>query len=285
MLASSGIMWRDIVLVLWASIRCWFVTVCLVRSRLLCRLAALRRVTVRRHRMTGGNNFEEYIPKTGVNPETVQPMIDLRGVRREFTQGQETVHALCATDLQVMPGEFVAIVGPSGSGKSTLMYLLGCLDSPTAGDFYLAGQEVGRLADAALSRARGRGIGYVFQQFFLLGELTVVENIALGLAYAGVDRATRQQRATELAEQMGLGHRLQHRRVQLSGGQIQRVAIARALATRPHLVLADEPTGALDTKTGQKSRKFSVNCIRGRTIVLITHDRSVAIKQTGDHFG
>lgn len=204
-------------------------------------------------------------------------LIDLRNLRREFRQGTEVVHALKPTTLQIHEGEFVAIVGPSGSGKSTLMYVLGCLDSPTAGDFFLAGQEVGRLADADLSRVRGAEIGYVFQQFFLLSELTVVENIALGLTYAGVDRATRQARATELAEQLGLGHRLNHRPVELSGGQMQRVAIARALAARPHMLLADEPTGALDSKTGEEIMQvFRDLHQRGRTIVLITHDRKVA---------
>ena len=210
-----------------------------------------------------------------------QPIIQLRGIRREFLQGQEVRYALCETDLRIMPGEFVAIVGPSGSGKSTLMYLLGCLDSPTAGAFHLAGQEVAGLADNELSRARGRGIGYVFQQFFLLGELTVVENIALGLAYAGSTGQPDNKRAEELAKQMGLAHRLQHRPVGIIWGQMQRVAIARALATRPHLILADEPTGALDSKTGNEIMQiFRDLHQRGRTVVLITHDRSVAEQAT-----
>ena len=204
-------------------------------------------------------------------------LLRMHGLERRFTRGDQAVLALAATDCTIHHGEFVAIVGPSGSGKSTLMYVLGCLDSPTAGSYDLAGHDVGALGDAALSRVRNSSIGYVFQQFFLLSELTVIENIALGLAYAGVDRQTRHARAQALAEQLGLGHRLTHKPLELSGGQMQRVAIARALAGEPHLILADEPTGALDSKTGDDIMAvFRGLHARGRTVILITHDQEIA---------
>jgi len=204
-------------------------------------------------------------------------LIDIQGLHRVYQMGDTEVRALDGVDLKVEEGEFVAIVGPSGSGKSTLMYVLGLLDRPTAGSYRLGGQEVSGLDDAALSQLRNREIGYIFQSFNLLPDLTVVDNVSLGLVYAGEDAARRRASATALATRFGLGNRLAHTPMELSGGQMQRVAIARGLACRPRLVLADEPTGNLDTRTGAEiMAMFRRLNAHGHTVVLVTHDPGVA---------
>jgi macrolide transport system ATP-binding/permease protein len=203
--------------------------------------------------------------------------ISLSGITRTFAMGDSEYPALRGVDLTVEHGEFVAIVGPSGSGKSTLMYILGCLDSPTGGTYTLDGRPVSGLDDSALSRIRNAEIGFVFQQYNLLADLDVVDNIALGLVYAGTARAERQQTACGYADQFGLGGHLGHRASELSGGQMQRVAIARALAGRPRLILADEPTGNLDSATGRDILAELKNLhSNGHTVVMVTHDRKVA---------
>ena len=204
-------------------------------------------------------------------------LISLTDVWRTYWVGGEEVHALQGVSLDIQEGEFVAIVGPSGSGKSTLMYLLGLLDRPNKGSYRIAGEEVAGLSDSRLSRLRNREIGYVFQSYNLLSELGVLDNIALGQVYAGRPRHERHAEAAAFASDLGLGHRLHHTARELSGGQMQRVAIARGLACRPHLVLADEPTGNLDSKTGAEIMGvFRRLHAEGHTIVLVTHDPNVA---------
>jgi macrolide transport system ATP-binding/permease protein len=204
-------------------------------------------------------------------------LIEIQGLERVYHMGEATVRALSGVDLRIDEGEFVAIVGPSGSGKTTLMYVLGCLDQPTGGSYKLRGQEVATLGDSELSRIRNREIGYVFQQYHLLAGLSVVDNIGLGLVYAGDRREQRRELGQKLATELGLGHRTGHTPRELSGGQMQRVAIARGLAGRPHLILADEPTGNLDTKTGAEIMElFRQLNAQGHTIVLVTHDPDVA---------
>ena len=206
-----------------------------------------------------------------------QALISLQQITRVYHVGDSEVRALDGVDLAIHPGEFVAIIGPSGSGKSTLMYILGCLDQPTTGSYVLEGREIAQATDVELSRVRNRSIGYVFQSYNLLPTLTVTDNIALGLVYAGVPAGQRQNTARDFASKFGLGHRLDHRPLELSGGQMQRVAIARGLACRPHLVLADEPTGNLDSKTGAEIlNTLKALHAEGHTIVLVTHDPTVA---------
>lgn len=204
-------------------------------------------------------------------------VVDLRRVRREYETGDVTTVALADVSLQVQRGEFVAIVGPSGSGKSTMMNLIGCLDRPTSGDVVIAGKNVRDLNDGELTELRSRAIGFVFQQFQLLPLTSAVDNVATPLLYQGVKPREARRRAADMLTRLGLGERLDFDRSRLSGGQQQRVAIARALVTNPDLVLADEPTGALDSASGEAVMQiFKEMNAEGRTIVLITHEMDVA---------
>ncbi|HWV56068.1 MAG TPA: ABC transporter ATP-binding protein [Longimicrobiales bacterium] len=207
-----------------------------------------------------------------------QRVIRMRGIRKDYRLGRVSVPALRGVDLDVDHGEFVAIVGPSGSGKSTLMHILGCLDSPTAGEYLLDGVSVAGLGGRDRARLRNRKIGFVFQRFNLLPRVDLVENAALPLRYAGgIGRAERRRRAAEALERLGLGDRLDHKPEELSGGQQQRVAIARALINDPSILLADEPTGNLDQRTSaQILELFGALHAEGRTVILVTHDPNVA---------
>ena len=205
-------------------------------------------------------------------------VIEMRGIGKTYRSGRLEVEALREVDLDVATGDFLAIVGPSGSGKSTLMNLLGCLDRPTTGTYRLAGADVSGLSDDGLARVRNRTIGFVFQSFNLLSRTTALENVAVPLLYAGVGRAERLERAREALTRLGLEDRLTHEPSELSGGQQQRVAIARALVTRPAIILADEPTGNLDSASGADVLELlhELNGA-GTTIILITHDSDVAV--------
>ena len=209
------------------------------------------------------------------------PIISLDHVSRTYSMGRMEVPALADVSLVVEPGEFVAIVGPSGSGKTTMMNILGCLDRPTSGRYDLAGSAVEELDDDGLARLRSRSIGFVFQSYNLLPRTTAVENVATPLLYQGVSRSQRTARATATLHRLGLGDRLDHEPTELSGGQQQRVAVARALVTEPALILADEPTGNLDSHAGAEviALLHELNA-SGRTIVLITHDVEVARSAT-----
>ena len=207
----------------------------------------------------------------------VEPIIRLEQVTKEYPMGAETVRALRGINLRIEPNEWVAIMGPSGSGKSTLMNLLGLLDVPTAGQFWLDGQEVARLAQSELARIRGRRIGFVFQTFELLARQTALQNVELPLTYSG--GPDRRGRAAEALRRVGLADRMDHRPSQMSGGQRQRVAIARALVQRPALLLADEPTGNLDTRTGAEILDLFADLHnQGQTIVIVTHEPEVAAR-------
>ena len=193
--------------------------------------------------------------------------------------GTETVHALRGVDLTIGSNELVAIMGPSGSGKSTLMNILGCLDVPSDGMYWLAGRDVARLSQSELARVRGRLIGFVFQTFELLPRQTALRNVELPLIYSGVSSAERRRRAAESLDRVGLADRMGHRPNQMSGGQRQRVAIARALVQRPALLLADEPTGNLDTQTGNEILELFADLHReGQTIVIVTHEPDIAAR-------
>jgi len=204
-------------------------------------------------------------------------ILQLRGITRDFKMGAQIVHVLKGIDLDIFKNQYVALMGPSGSGKSTLMNLLGCLDTPTEGSYVLNGSDVSALDDNALAEIRNNEIGFVFQTFNLLPRSTALENVALPLVYAGWGKEARITRAREVLEQVGLGDRMDHKPNQLSGGQRQRVAVARALVNKPALILADEPTGNLDSKTSVEIMKlFDDIQAAGNTVVIVTHEEDIA---------
>ncbi len=204
-------------------------------------------------------------------------LIRIRDLTRRYDMGGETIHALRGVSLDVQPNEYVAIMGPSGSGKSTMMNLLGCLDTPSSGEYWLNGQEVSRLSDDALARVRNREIGFVFQTFNLLPRATALHNVELPLVYAGLPAGERRERAARALAQVSLTDRQGHRPNELSGGQRQRVAIARALVNQPSILLADEPTGNLDSATSEEiMRVFGELHRSGQTVVMVTHEADIA---------
>ncbi len=208
----------------------------------------------------------------------MKTLISIKGLRKTYNIGTQQVHALDGLDLGIDVNEYVALMGPSGSGKSTLMNVLGCLDSPTAGSYHLNGQNVANLDEDALADIRNREIGFVFQSFNLLPRYSALENVALPLIYAGLSKRERLERAEEVLEMVGLQDRMVHRPNELSGGQRQRVAVARALVNRPSIILADEPTGNLDTATSMEIMNlFGEIQAAGNTVILVTHEEDVAM--------
>jgi putative ABC transport system ATP-binding protein len=204
-------------------------------------------------------------------------IIHLEGIRKSYFMGKQELQVLKGIDLDIQKNEYVALMGPSGSGKSTLMNILGCLDSPSGGQYVLNGQDVSKMADDNLADVRNKEIGFVFQQFNLLPRLTALENVALPLVYAGVSRKERTEMAMDVIKKVGLEDRSHHKPNELSGGQCQRVAIARALVNNPSLILADEPTGNLDTKTSIEIMQiFGQIQAAGNTVVLVTHEEDIA---------
>jgi putative ABC transport system ATP-binding protein len=217
------------------------------------------------------------LEETGEHPALHSAVIEVRDVTKVYRTGSLEVEALRGVSFEIESGEYVAVMGPSGSGKSTLMHILGCLDVPTSGSYWLAGEDVSTMSEEELAHVRNRRIGFVFQQFNLLATLSAWRNVELPLIYAGVDRSTRKERSLAALERVGLASRVEHRPGELSGGQQQRVAVARALVTDPALILADEPTGNLDTASAQDVLDLFDDLHRsGRTVVLITHEADVA---------
>ena len=206
-------------------------------------------------------------------------VIRIENLTRFYTIGEETVRALNGINLSIKKNEYVALMGPSGSGKSTLMNIIGCLDTPTSGEYFLNGPNVAQLSDSDLAAIRNKEIGFVFQTFNLLPRLTALQNVALPLVYAGIPEAERLKKAKEVLEQVGLGNRITHKPNELSGGQRQRVAVARALVNHPSIILADDPTGNLDTKTSEEIMQlFDIIHQAGNTIVLVTHEEDIALR-------
>jgi len=207
----------------------------------------------------------------------IKSLIDIALVTKRYQLGEQIVFALQGINLKIEKGEYVALMGPSGSGKSTLMNIVGCLDTPTTGDYWLNDKEVSKMTDSALSEVRNAEIGFVFQTFNLLNRMNAIENVALPLVYAGIPKKMRVERAKEVLNKVGLGDRMNHKPNELSGGQRQRVAIARALVNNPSILLADEPTGNLDTKTSHEIMAlFEEIHHGGNTIVLVTHEEDIA---------
>ena len=204
-------------------------------------------------------------------------LVEMKDICKDYPQGRETVRVLKNINLQVKEGDYLAIMGPSGSGKTTLMNLIGCLDVPTSGEYLLAGKDLHGATSNELAQVRNQLLGFVFQSFYLLPKMSAIDNVALPLLYAGVPKKERRERAIEALKLMGLGERLEFRPNQLSGGQYQRVAIARAIVGKPKLLLADEPTGALDSAAGEQIMDIfdSLNQ-NGATIIMITHERFIA---------
>lgn len=206
-----------------------------------------------------------------------EPLIKITDLKRNFVLGEEIVYVLKGIDLEIQKGEYVALMGPSGSGKSTLMNLLGCLDTPTSGQYILNGKKVNEMQDNELASIRNKEIGFVFQTFNLLPRTTALDNVALPMVYAGYSKTDRRARATEVLTQVNLSDRMDHEPNQLSGGQRQRVAIARALVNRPSIILADEPTGNLDSKTSLEIMALFDDIHRnGNTVILVTHEEDIA---------
>lgn len=205
------------------------------------------------------------------------PLIKISALKRNFVLGSETIYVLKGIDLEINKGEYVALMGPSGSGKSTLMNLLGCLDTPTSGTYILNGKDVSKMHDDELAEIRNKEIGFVFQTFNLMPRTTALDNVALPMVYAGYSKSERYERATEVLSQVGLADRMDHKPNELSGGQRQRVAVARALVNKPSIILADEPTGNLDSKTSEEIMAlFGEIHKNGNTVILVTHEEDIA---------
>ncbi|WPV02746.1 ABC transporter ATP-binding protein [Mucilaginibacter sp. cycad4] len=209
---------------------------------------------------------------------TAKPLITIKDIGRKYVIGAEVIHALKSVSLSINKGEFVALMGPSGSGKSTLMNILGCLDTPTKGQYILNGIDVSHMTDSQLAEVRNSEIGFVFQTFNLLPRNTALDNVALPLIYAGINKEKRKERASNALKNVGLGNRMDHKPNELSGGQRQRVAVARALINDPSIILADEPTGNLDTKTSIEIMGLIEDIhAKGNTIILVTHEEDIAM--------
>jgi putative ABC transport system ATP-binding protein len=209
--------------------------------------------------------------------DTSKPILSVKEIKKTYVMGTQLVHALQSITLDIYKNEYVALMGPSGSGKSTLMNLLGCLDSPSYGEYLLNGQNVSKMSDSELAEIRNKEIGFVFQTFNLLPRISALENVALPLIYAGVSKSERMKRAKEVLSDVGLSDRMDHKPNELSGGQRQRVAIARALVNNPSIILADEPTGNLDSKTSFEIMEILSSLHKsGNTIILVTHEQEIA---------
>lgn len=207
----------------------------------------------------------------------IKPILSVVELKKTYQMGTQLVHALQSISLDIYKNDYIALMGPSGSGKSTLMNLIGCLDTPTSGSYFLNGQDVSKLSDSELAEIRNKEIGFVFQTFNLLPRLTALDNVSLPLIYAGLSKSMRVERAKDVLSQVGLADRMHHKPNELSGGQRQRVAIARALVNKPSIILADEPTGNLDTKTSYEIMEIFDDLHKlGNTIILVTHEPDIA---------